>query len=236
MFNPKLTYLLLDIAIIFFPLILSFDKKVAFYKTWPALFRSISIVGAGFIVWDILFTHFFIWRFNPDFVVGLNIWNLPVEEVLFFIVVPYSTVFIYECIRVYFKSYYPNILTQAIQWLFILANVAMLIGGINKVYTVVNSVIALIIIIYLGFILKWKQLNLFYFAFTVCLVPFVICNSILTSKPILIYNNAQNLLIRVGTIPIEDLFYNFSMIILWCYFYEKFRYKNKTHLNAEFNQ
>jgi len=33
----------------------------------------------------------------------------------------------------------------------------------------------------------------------------------------------------MGTIPVEDLFYNFNMIILWCFFYEKFRYTNKAN-------
>jgi lycopene cyclase domain-containing protein len=225
-FNPKYTYLLLDVAVLLFPLLLSFDKKVAFYKTWKALFASILIVGIGFIVWDVLFTKYRVWEFNPEFVSGLYLINLPIEEVLFFIVVPYSTVFIYECIHVYFKNYFPDSTTRFIHWFFIVINVMFIVAGYNKAYTVVNSSIALIILFYLGSVVKWKQLNLFYAAFAVCLLPFAICNGILTSWPILIYNNSQNLSIRMGTIPIEDLFYNFNMIILWCFFYEKFRYKS----------
>lgn len=219
---------MLDAAVIFFPFILSFDKKVAFYKTWKALFLSMLIVGAGFIAWDVLFTKNGIWQFNPEYVCGVYFLNLPLEEILFFITVPYSTVFIYECIRVYFKNYYSDTITKGIHWLFILANVAMLIAGFSKTYTLINSAIAILILLYIGSIVKWKQLNLFYLAFTVCLIPFAICNGVLTSWPILIYNDSQNLSIRMGTIPIEDLFYNFSMIILWCYFYEKFRYSTKS--------
>lgn len=225
MFNPKYTYLLLDLAVIFFPLVLSFDKKVAFYKTWKALFLSILVVSSGFIIWDLLFTKNNIWQFNPNYVSGIYFFNLPIEECLFFIVVPYASVFIYECIRVYFKSYYSNKATMFITGLFIAVNAVMLVVGYNKIYTVVNSIIAIILLFYFGMIEKWKHLNLFYVAFSVCLVPFAICNGILTSWPILQYNDSQNLSIRMGTIPIEDLFYNFSMIILWCYYYESFRYK-----------
>lgn len=232
MFNPKYTYLLLDLAVFIFPFILSFDKKVAFYKTWKSLFLSILIVGAGFIIWDILFTSHEIWKFNPEYVSGIYFVNLPIEEVIFFIVVPYSTVFIYECIRCYFSKYYSKKVTQFIHWFFILSNVVMLLIGFDKTYTLVNSVIAILILAYLGFIVKWKQLDLFYLAFTVCLLPFALCNGILTAWPILIYNDSENLLIRLGTIPLEDLFYNFSMIILWCYFYEKFRYMNKAQSHA----
>lgn len=229
MINPKFTYLLLDAAVIFFPLILSFDKKVAFYKTWKSLFLSILIVGSGFIIWDILFTKSGIWQFNPEFVSGIYFFNLPIEECLFFITVPYSTVFIYECIRVYFKSYYTNSVTDLITKIIIAVNLITLVYGFNKVYTLVNSTVAILCVVYVAYFAKWKQLNLFYLAFTVCLLPFAICNGVLTSWPILIYNDSQNLSIRMGTIPFEDLFYNFSMIILWCFFYEKFRYMNKSH-------
>lgn len=228
MFNAKNTYLLLDAAVLFFPLVLSFDKKVVFYKTWQSLFLSILVVGTGFITWDVLFTSHEIWKFNSDYVSGIYFFNLPVEECLFFIVVPYATVFVYECIRVYYKTYYSEKVTQIIHWAFILTNAAMLVIGFDKTYTLINSAISLLVLGYIGFIAGWKQLNLFYVAFTVCLLPFAICNGILTSWPVLIYNDSENLAIRIGTIPLEDLFYNFNMIILWCFFYEKFRYINKT--------
>ncbi len=232
MFNPKYTYLLLDLAVIFFPFVLSFDKKVAFYKTWKSLLLSILIVGAGFILWDIIFTSHKIWVFNPAYVMGIYFFGLPIEECLFFVFVPYSTVFIYACVRAYFKKYYSPGLTKTIHWLFILINVVSVILGYDKTYTLVNSCIALLVLFYLGFVVKWKQLDLFYLAYTICLLPFAICNGILTSWPILIYNDNENLGIRMRTIPFEDLFYNFTMIILWCYFYEKFRYMNKPHENA----
>ncbi|HRD40109.1 MAG TPA: lycopene cyclase domain-containing protein, partial [Bacteroidia bacterium] len=117
-----------------------------------------------------------------------------------------------------------NSVTDLITKIIIAVNLITLVYGFNKVYTLVNSTVAILCVVYVAYFAKWKQLNLFYLAFTVCLLPFAICNGVLTSWPILIYNDSQNLSIRMGTIPFEDLFYNFSMIILWCFFYEKFRY------------
>jgi lycopene cyclase domain-containing protein len=50
------------------------------------------------------------------------------------------------------------------------------------------------------------------------LIPFSIINGILTGsfidQPVVYYNDAENLGIRLGTIPIEDIGYAFSMLLM----------------------
>ncbi len=77
-------YLYIDILVILFPFLLSFDKKVAYYKKWKYLFPAILLSGAFFVAWDMLFTHLQVWSFNPAFLLGIKLGNLPLEEVLFF--------------------------------------------------------------------------------------------------------------------------------------------------------
>ena len=63
------------------------------------------------------------------------------------------------------------------------------------------------------------------------LIPFFIVNGILTGtgidEPVVWYNNAENLSIRILTIPIEDIFYGFELIILTIYFQELFKIRFK---------
>src|SRR3712207_5526265 len=96
-------YLYLNIFTILFPLLRSFDKRVQFYKTWKYLFPAIAINALIFIIWDSIFTHHGVWGFNTDSLLGIYLFNLPLEEILFFITVPYACVFIYECLNVYVK-------------------------------------------------------------------------------------------------------------------------------------
>src|ERR1700761_1345965 len=95
------TYLLIDLLTLLFPLLLSFDKKVAFYKTWKYLWRGVLLTGIFFIVWDVLFTRLGVWSFNDAYILGIRIGGLPIEEWLFFIVVPYACAFIYSCLLAY---------------------------------------------------------------------------------------------------------------------------------------
>jgi lycopene cyclase domain-containing protein len=86
------------------PFFLSFDKKVHFYKQWKYIFPAIIPVALGFIVWDDYFTENKIWGFTPEYLQGIYFRNLPLEEVLFFFVIPYNCVFIYDVLQAYFPT------------------------------------------------------------------------------------------------------------------------------------
>jgi lycopene cyclase domain-containing protein len=54
----------------------------------------------------------------------------------------------------------------------------------------------------------------FYLAWIICIVPMLIVNGVLTSLPVVWYNDTQNLGFRVGTIPFEDFFYNMLCMLM----------------------
>lgn len=99
--ETKRAYLYLHIFTFLPVFLLSFDKKVHFYKKWKFLFPAIGMVGLFFILWDEYFTKVGVWGFNPDYLMGWYVLDLPVEEMLFFFTVPYACVFTYECLKVY---------------------------------------------------------------------------------------------------------------------------------------
>jgi lycopene cyclase domain-containing protein len=60
-------------------------------------------------------------------------------------------------------------------------------------------------------------MDYFWWSFAFSLLPFFIVNGLLTgtglSHPIVWYNNAENLSIRLGTIPVEDVSYSYNMLV-----------------------
>ncbi|WP_242920434.1 lycopene cyclase domain-containing protein [Pontibacter liquoris] len=221
-------YLYLNIATVLFPLLLSFDKRVAFYKKWPALFPAILVNALFFITWDMFFTSIGVWGFNEKYLVGLYLFNLPLEEVLFFITVPYACVFIYEVLNAYIPTDLLQPSAKAIAVLLMLALPLIGIFNIWRLYTSVTfCLLSLMHLVHLRFFAD-KLLGRFYLAYVVHLVPFLLVNGVLTSLPVVWYNNQYNLGLRLGTIPVEDTMYSMMMLLLTISVYEGLL-KRKSH-------
>jgi lycopene cyclase domain-containing protein len=82
-----------------FPLLLSFYPPLKFWRNFRALIFSLSMLVAIFGAWDVFAAWRGHWYFNPEGVSGINIINLPVEEWLFFIVVPFCCIFTWEALK-----------------------------------------------------------------------------------------------------------------------------------------
>lgn len=223
-------YLIINIAIITFPLLFSFENKIKFYKKWPYLFLSMIIVGIPFIIWDIFATARGDWTFNRAHLLNLNIGGIPIEEISFFIAVPYAIIFLYET----YQFFIPKLRWDMKYGLFHLP----LSLSIFTAFIFSNKNYTLTLFLFLSFtflllattkpsFLKQKYfIGFLLFTF----IPFAIVNYILTSLPVVSYKQSAIWGIRISTIPVEDFFYSFTLITLYIYFYElsKEKLKRKT--------
>ncbi|MFT4642885.1 MAG: lycopene cyclase domain-containing protein [Candidatus Azotimanducaceae bacterium] len=225
-------YLILNIASLSIPLMYSFEKKMRFIQWWKEVFLSISIVAAFFIIWDIIFTNQGVWGFNSTYLIGFDILNLPIEEWLFFICIPYASIFIHYA----FQYFLPNKklskpTTKIITIALIILLIITLVFNYDKAYTFYNYLLLILILSYSLFTDN-KQLPIFYITFMIILIPFFIVNGILTGSfiegQVVWYNNAENLGIRIATIPIEDIGYAFNMLFMSILLIEMFKNKWKT--------
>jgi len=211
-------------------LFLSFDKKVAFYKYFPALLLSIFIVMIVFIPWDIYFTKHSFWGFNKEYLINSYLLDLPIEEWLFFITVPFSCTFIHYVLLAYFKNPFKTSFTKPF-W-YILSILLLIVGVFNYHQPYTFWAFSLCGIGSLSVsIMNIRFMNQFLFTYLICLIPFFIVNSVLTGSftefPIVFYNQNSFSGIRIGTIPFEDLFYNMLLILLSTFFTNLF-YNFKT--------
>ena len=221
--NQHYTYLLILGLSIAGPLTLSFDNKVGFYKKWKQLCLGMILPAVFFIIWDIIFTKKNVWSFNSDFILGYKLSVLPLEEILFFFVVPYCCIFIYECIKCYFPALQNERVSKII---FCALGAALLFASFfwhDRAYTFWTFIFTAILIFCVCGIKSIATVNItvFLISYLIILLPFLAVNGILTSLPVIIYNNSQNLGIRVLSIPFEDVFYGMLLFLMNAVIYER---------------
>ncbi|MDO9275319.1 MAG: lycopene cyclase domain-containing protein [Lutibacter sp.] len=209
-------YLILNIASFIIPFAYSFEKKMRFIQWRKSVFLSIFIVAIFFIIWDIIFTKQGVWGFNPDYHIGLNLAGLPIEEILFFICIPYASIFTHYAFLYFFENTkLSDIVTKNISIVLLVIAIFVLLYAFPKKYTTVTFSIFILLMVFS----LWKKspvLPQFFITFLVILIPFFIVNGILTGSfienEVVWYNNDENLNIRLFTIPVEDAVYAFNML------------------------
>ncbi|OAQ42075.1 hypothetical protein A5893_02880 [Pedobacter psychrophilus] len=219
------TYLLINVLTVFFPIVLSFDKKVSFFKKWKFILPGLILSGLLYLLWDYLFTINQVWSFNPEYILGIKFFDLPIEEIIFFFTVPFACIFIYECLVCYFSINIPEKISNSISYLLILACLVLAFVYHDRLYSMINFSTLAIILLFTQFKKIKLDMGKFYLAYLVSLIPFYIVNGVLTAIPVVIYNNNENMGFRIGTIPFEDHFYSMSLILLNLIFFEYFRNK-----------
>ena len=211
-------YFILLVSSVGVPFILSFDKKLQFWRQWKYLFPAIFVVAAVYIFFDVLLTKAGVWGFNPRYHSNILLFNLPIEEWLFFIVIPYASIFLHDAFVLYFPQIkLNNRVSKIVTVALLIILVLLVLFNLDKIYTVyIYSTLIVTLVIYL--ISKSNIINHFYITFLLILIPFLIVNGVLTGSfiesEVVWYNNDENLGIRFFTIPVEDFAYGFSMIFL----------------------
>ena len=220
-------YLLLDLLTPFFPLVLSFDSRVHYFSKWRSSLLATIIVAVPFIIWDVIFTEHGFWGFNPDYLVGFYLGNLPIEEVLFFLVVPFACTFIYECSKYYFRSINFKSLDRILYFALPIYGLILTLLEPTGWYTL-SVVVSSGIVLFLW--LKAPNYKFIGVSFLISLIPFLIVNGVLTggmtSEPIVWYSELQKVTPRIWTIPMEDVLYCFTLVssvFLLTEFFEKKR-------------
>jgi len=226
MINEHFYYLLIDIACISFPLIFSFHPAIQFYKEWIPIFKALLITAVVFIIWDEWFTVLKVWSFNPRYLTGYYIGHLPLEEILFFFFIPYCLMFMYHCYSRYFtKINYDNKAFRVFNLLAVILLLSIGLINIHKWYTGFTFTITGIILGCISFTSAGKENNWkrFWIIYLFGLIPFFIVNGLLTSIPIVQYNNLENLSVRFFTIPVEDMVYNLLLFLSNVVLYHRFK-------------
>ena len=228
--NAHYLYLTIDILAVSLPFAFSFHPKLKFYKKWKYLWISTLVPGILFLVWDEIFTRMGVWGFNPVYLTGFYIGHLPAEEVLFFLCIPYACIFSYFALSKIVPKY-P--LTRYQRSIGIILSLVLIAAGCylhDKLYSLVTFTSLGIFLIVETIFFKASYLGRFYISYIFILLPFFVVNGILTGSfiegEVVWYNPKENMGIRIGTIPLEDIFYGMLLLLLNVAIFERMQKKD----------
>jgi lycopene cyclase domain-containing protein len=219
--ESSMLYMITLLGSVLFPFLLSFDRKVHFYTYWPALAKAVVAPAAIFLIWDVVFTAQGIWGFNPTYYLGFTLAGLPIEEWMFFFIIPYCCVFIYECLRAYFRFTFSEIKLRLLYLILSVVFFAVALVFITNAYTALTFFLASFFSLYAWRYASSTFLRYFILTWLISLIPFFTVNGILTGMftqdPVVLYSPDGIAGLRLFTIPVEDAIYlwDYLFAILW---------------------
>lgn len=205
-------HLLSFIPVFFFGIVLNwFDYRNA---VWKELLVPLVMMALIFIAWDILFTALGVWRFNPAYIQGVSIINLPWEEVCWFFIIPFCSLFVYQIVKIRWSNPWGS--ARTLQFVLLVVLFGMYLLNMDRIYSA-TSLSMTISMIGLSLIVNWKGFGLFIASFLLLLIPMGLFNGmltgLLTKEALVQYNSAEFGGIRILSFPIEDIGFGFSFLI-----------------------
>jgi lycopene cyclase domain-containing protein len=206
-----------------YPLAQSFEWRIQYFKKWKYLFIGIAAMLILFIPWDIYFTMKGIWWFNEKYILGTKIFSLPIEEWLFFLIIPFACIFIYEVLNYFIKK---DVLKLVARPFYAISAILLMILAFmysDRLYTLITfglTSLSLILLVVMNPVWRGR----FLLMFVVSLIPFLLINGVLTgsfiSEAVVNYNPTAITGFRINTIPVEDSVYSFLMLLIVVTIYE----------------
>jgi lycopene cyclase domain-containing protein len=203
-------YFYLNLAVLSVPAALSFDKKVYYFRRWAAVLTSAAAVGIPYLVWDFFATARGDWGFSEKYAGVFRVAGLPVGEILFFFAVPFSCIFLFEVAGAYIPDKRSRVYRLPVWAASVAAGAAAMIFRENAYTTRVFVSVAIFL-----FAASWTDLLgrlQFWIHMGISMVAFFGVNTVLTAVPVVVYGPGAVIGVRIITIPLEDFFYNFSLL------------------------
>lgn len=205
-------YLLFVLVVAVPPLLLSFWRPTYFADRMPAALRACVLGAAPFIVWDAAVTgrH---WWFDKRYTLGPQAFGLPIEELLFFLAVPLACLYAWEVLLRGWRARPRTGLHHGyvVSWSLVLPAVVLWSVGLEYTALALGSWAAVTVLDHaLGTRMLEAPRYWGFIAFVATAT--LVFNGYLTARPVVHYDPAYQLDLRIFTIPVEDFLFGFSLM------------------------
>jgi len=207
-------YLLILLVLAGVTMFLFVKKSIVFITELKYMLPAIIFSGAVFIMLNIRLVNSGIIHFNTNYLLGKYIFNLPIEEWLFLLIISFFAFSVYILVSVKFADFEKSNL-------FYVLSIVLLLGfgfvAWSSRQKLVPFFIFFLLVIYFGYTLfrnRFKiHLTKFYISYLIVVIPFFLIKIVLNTLPVILYNNEFILGIRLLNMPVEE-FGNLFLLML----------------------
>ncbi|MBK9106960.1 MAG: lycopene cyclase domain-containing protein [Saprospiraceae bacterium] len=204
-------HLIAGLPVLFFGIILNwFQYRQTFWKQYV---KPMFILSTCFILWDYFFTSWGIWGFNPKYYSGIQWIGLPIEEWIWFWIIPFCSLFIYEIVKR--KIDWSGKVDGYLSWIMLAVLTLLYLLNFDHLYSS-WSLAGAIYVVSLSILWRWKGIAVFMVSFLWNLIPMYLFNGMLTGlfteEALVMYNPEEFSNLRLGSFPIEDLGFGFAYL------------------------
>jgi len=217
--------------------VFSFHPKIKFYLYFRAFAKASLLVAVFFILWDVWFTRTGVWWFNERYILGIYFFHLPLEEVLFFICIPFSCIFTYFCMDRFLRIRVSERIERLVVFFSMFFSLLICSLYPGRLYTLVTFCTTFFTLGMLYFVLRVNWIGKASLVYSILMIGFFIVNGVLTgtglTEPIVNYNPEELLNVRLLTIPVEDAVYGYEMFLWNVFFFLYFSKSLKDRRRAQ---
>jgi hypothetical protein len=218
-------YLLINLGLLLLSFLLVLDKKAESTRSWKHMVPAVLVSGVIFSIAALVFNQFRISFFNPKYILGVNILQLPIEEIMFHFVLPFAGLNIYVVLNAHFPKNNLEKFSLSISNLLLGVLIAMLFFTYSKLYCVVTFSMLFVLLFYVEYVNKLRFTYKFYRAYVVLLIPFCLLYMFVGGLPILTYAFDKTINLTLGPIQFECFFYLMSVLLISVYLFEVLKSK-----------
>jgi lycopene cyclase domain-containing protein len=208
-------YLLILFALAGLTMFLFLKKTIVFIMEIKYMLPAIIFSGAIFVLFNNRLFETGIIHFNINYLMGTKIYNLPVEEWLFLLIISLFAFSVYILVSVRFANLEKPNLFMGISVVLLLAFGFEAWSSRQKL---VPFFIFFLLVIYFGYTLfrnRFKvHLAKFFISYLIVVVPFLIIRAIVNSLPVILYSNDYILGLRLFNMPVEEFAYLFLLMLI----------------------
>lgn len=188
--------------------------KTTGFKMWVTSIASIMIAALFFSWLENKFILEGVFQYNMATTSAIRFSEIPIETPIYYLVIPFVSMFVYRLTKhLYSKKLNASFANKfSIVFLILFAVLGVIYN--HKAYTLIISAFSCFLLITQLLAIKGKYMKYFWIAYLFQLIPFLIIEEIICSKPVIQFYDTGISGIKLGYVPVETLILNLCIFLL----------------------